>query len=134
MAADPTLSEDLVRPWIIADVFERIVRGEEAYLGGFRQVAALFLHFDGIEYDADPDAGRQLDDFIRSVQAVLASFEGHLVDLTMGDKGNYLFAAFGALRAHEDDARRAVTAADALRRLAADHSAIDSVCIGIAYA
>ena len=123
-----------VRPWLVNDVLERITRGEEALMGGFRRVAALFVKFGGIDYDDDPDAGRKLDTFVRFVQEVLAAYDGHLVDLTMGDKGSYLFAAFGALRTHEDDARRAVTAAVALRGAGGDADRPDALRMGIAHA
>ncbi len=131
---EPRLGEADVRPWVVNDVLERITRGEEALMGGFRRVAALFVTFGGIDYDHDPDAGRKLDAFVRFVQEVLAAYDGHLVDLTMGDKGSYLFAAFGALRTHEDDARRAVTAALALRGSGGDANRPDVVRMGIAHA
>ncbi len=51
-------------------------------------------------------AGAKLDAYIRKVQAIVTRYEGHVVDVTMADKGGYLFAAFGALHAHEDDAQR----------------------------
>ena len=50
---------------------------------------------------------RKLDGFVRQVQRVLASYGGNLLQLTLGDKGAYLYAVFGSPRAHEDDARRA---------------------------
>lgn len=132
--AEPLLEETDVRPWMVNDVLERITRGEEALMGGFRRVAALFVTFGGIDYDHDPDAGRKLDAFVRFVQEVLAAYDGHLVDLTMGDKGSYLFAAFGALRTHEDDARRAVMAALALRGPEGDADRPNALRMGIAHA
>ncbi len=129
--AEPRLAESDVRPWMVKDVLERITRGEETLMGGFRRVAALFVKFGGIDYDLDPGAGARLDAFVRFVQGILAAYDGHLVDLTMGDKGSYLFAAFGALRTHEDDARRAVTAALALQ---SQDGVADSLSIGIAHA
>lgn len=131
---EPRLGDADVRPWMVKDVLARITRGEEALMGGFRRVAALFVKFGGIDYDLDPDAGRKLDAFVCFVQEVLAAYDGHLVDLTMGDKGSYLFAAFGALRTHEDDARRAVMAALALRGPENDADRPDALRMGIAHA
>ena len=42
-------------------------------------------------------------------------YEGTLIQLTIGDKGSYLYAAFGAPLAHEDDTARAAAAALELR-------------------
>ena len=45
----------------------------------------------------------------------MTRYEGIVTDVTMADKGGYLYAAFGAPVAHEDDALRAVYAALELR-------------------
>jgi len=75
----------------------------------------LFLKFDGIDYDGDDGAGATLDAYIRWVQGVLARYDGTLLQLTIGDKGCYLYVAFGVPTAHENDAARAVGAALELR-------------------
>jgi class 3 adenylate cyclase len=41
----------------------------------------------------------------------LGRYEGSLIQLTIGDKGSYLYAVFGAPVAHDDDAFRAMHAA-----------------------
>ena len=64
------------------------------------------VQFSGLDYDRDDGAGVKLDAYIRQVQAILMRYEGILTDVTMADKGGYLFAAFGAPIAHEDDAQR----------------------------
>ena len=63
---------------------------------------------------------------------MLASYGGNLLQLTIGDKGAYLYAIFGAPVAHEDDARRAVAAALDLRRLDGV-TAVSGIQIGIAH-
>jgi class 3 adenylate cyclase/tetratricopeptide (TPR) repeat protein len=108
-----TLSADDLRPWVPRAIWEREAAGLGAFLTELRQVVALFLRFGGIDFDAD-DAGTRLDTLIRGVQAVLADLGGTLLQLTVGDKGAYLYAVFGAPVAHEDDARRAARAALAL--------------------
>ena len=65
----------------------------------------------GIDYDNDPDAHLLLDHFIRRAQRVIDGYGGNLLQLTIGDKGAYLHAVFGAPLAHEDDAARACAAA-----------------------
>jgi predicted ATPase len=54
-----------------------------------------------------------------------------LLQLTAGDKGSYLYAAFGALVAHEDDTERAVRAAMELRQPPPEQAFISAVQIGL---
>ncbi len=112
-------AEDL-RPWHLPPLWERLRAGQADFLTELRPAAALFLGFEGLDYDGDPGAGDRLDGFVRRVQGVLARYEGTLVQLTVGDKGSYLYAAFGAPVAHDDDAFRSVRAAVRLARTAAE--------------
>jgi adenylate cyclase len=105
--ADALLPDEAIRPWLLPAIYERQGTGLGDFLTELRPAIALFLRFDGIDYALDPDAGTKFDSFIRRVQAILARYEGTLLQLTIGDKGSYLYAAFGAPVAHEDDARRA---------------------------
>ena len=45
---------------------------------------------------------------MRQAQAIVERYEGTFLQITIGDKGSYAYINFGALSAHEDDARRAV--------------------------
>ena len=110
-AAEGTLTQEELRPWILPPVYERLVSGQGSFLAELRPAVALFLRFRGADYERDPEAGAMLDAYVRWVQGVLARYEGYLIQLTIGDKGSYLYAAFGAPVAHEDDAERAVAAA-----------------------
>jgi len=110
----PSLPNEILKPWLHATIFER-ARGEgETFLTELRPVVALFARFQGIDMDADEDAGEKLDRMISHAQQVLARYDGALLELTIGDKGSYFYATFGAPHAHEDDARRAVYAAGEL--------------------
>jgi predicted ATPase/class 3 adenylate cyclase len=111
------LSDDQMRPWAPPAVYARVRHSADPFLAELRPVVALMLQFGGFDYDSDESAGAKLDAYIRQVQATITRYDGHLVDVTMADKGGYLFAAFGALHAHEDDARRATLAALELRSL-----------------
>ena len=108
-------SAEQARPWVLPVIYERLGGGLGEFLTELRPAAALFLRFGGIDYDGDDEAGVKLDAYIRWVQAVIAGYKGALLQLTVGDKGSYLYAAFGAPIAHEDDVQRAVLAALALR-------------------
>jgi predicted ATPase/class 3 adenylate cyclase len=125
------LSAEQVRPWLLPPVFRRLQSGQGEFLAELRPVAALFLRFEGIDYDRDPEAGDKLDLFVRQVEAILGRYDGSLLNLTIGDKGSYLYAAFGAPIAHEDDAARAVSAALELQALGARLEYLSELQIGI---
>ena len=130
LSAD-ALSEEQVRVWLLLPVYERLREGLGEFLTELRPAVVLFLRFEGIDYDSDPGAGARLDAFVRWVQTVFSRHEGYLLQLIIGDKGNYLYGAFGAPVAHEDDAHRAVSAALALRTLPSSLDFIRPVQIGI---
>lgn len=103
-----------LRPFLHREVYEREALGQGQFLTEFRPCVALFVRFTGIDYDSG-SAESDLDAFIREVQKIASRYEGMLMDITIGDKGSYAYVNFGALAAHEDDARRAVKAALELR-------------------
>ncbi|MBA3533631.1 MAG: AAA family ATPase, partial [Ardenticatenales bacterium] len=125
------LPEAEVRPWLLAPVYERLQGGHGEFLAELRPAVALFLRFGGIDYDQDEAAGQKLDGYIRWVQSILSRYEGSLIQVTMGEKGSYLYAAFGAPIAHEDDAERAVAAALELRTPPTHLDFIREVQLGI---
>ncbi len=109
------IARETLRQWLLPLVWRRLALGHGEVLTELRQTIALFLRFDGLEYDVDDVAGDRLDSYIRWVQEVLARYEASLLDITVGDKGSYLYACFGAPIAHEDEYRRAASAALELR-------------------
>ncbi|MBC7679113.1 MAG: hypothetical protein H7233_08995, partial [Pseudorhodobacter sp.] len=123
-----------VRPWLLGQVFTRVAAGEGGFVADLRPATALFLRMSGIDYEHDPAAEERLDAFVRQVQAVLHEFGGTLVQLTIGDKGSYLYAAFGAPVAHEDEPVRALLAALDLRPLGGDGGIVEPVSIGATHA
>ena len=124
VAADPwaaptetLIAQEAMRAWMAPAVYDRIRGGQARFLAEFRPVAAVFVSFAQIDYE-DPDAGAELDAFIRQAQDVVMGDGGSVFDISLGDKGSYLLAVFGAPVARGDDVRRAVTAANELRRRA----------------
>ncbi len=97
------LADDTVRQFLLPPVYERLHSGQGGFLAELRPAVALFVYFSGIDYEADTDAENRLDAFVERVQGILASYDGYLIQLVIGDKGSYIFAAFGAPNAHEDD-------------------------------
>lgn len=109
-----------LRPWVLPFVYERERAGQGLFVTDLRPVVALFLRFDGLadaHGELDDLAVQRLDAWISGAQGILHQHGGVLLELIMGDKGSYLYAAFGAAVAHEDDARRALRAATALHAL-----------------
>lgn len=135
-AGDPPSAEgpDVGRQaqqWVLPAVGARLAQGHGEFLAELRPAVALFLRFGGIDYDADRAAGTRLDIFIRGVQRVLARYDGALLQLTIGDKGSYLYAAFGAPLAHSDDAARAAAAALELRAPPPTGPTLPAIQIGL---
>ena len=131
---NPRLPEDdyqAVRNWILPPVYDRLKAGQGEFLTELRPTTALFLRFGGLDYDDDPEAGTALNRFICWVQGILRDYDGTLIQLTVGDKGSYLYASFGAPTAHEDDTRRALQVALQLRQPPAELGIVD-VSIGLA--
>ena len=109
----PPLDDAAVRTWLLDPVYSRLRASVDAdvFLTELRPAVALFIRFGGLDYDTDDDAGVKLDGYIRWVQRVVGRYAGSLIDITMGDKGSYLYVAFGAPLAHENDSERALRAA-----------------------
>ena len=124
------LPEDVVRPWILPVVYERLRTGRGEFLAELRPAVSLFVQFGGIDYDAD-DAVATLDDFVQRAQRICADYGGNVLQITIGDKGAYVYAVFGSPHAHEDDGARAAAAALELRGLDQVTAAAD-LKIGIA--
>ena len=112
-------------------ILERLRQGKGEFLAELRPAQVFFMNFTGIDFDNDPVAGEKLDAFIRWVQKVLQRYDAYMFQMVIGDKGNYLYGAFGAPIAHEDDAIRAVSAALELSTPPDELSYIQQVKIGI---
>jgi class 3 adenylate cyclase/tetratricopeptide (TPR) repeat protein len=124
------LPRDVVEEWILPAVYERMNSGRGEFLAELRPAFPFFVRFGGIDYDDDDDAIRKLNEFVMQAQRVLASYGGNLLQLTLGDKGAYLYAVFGSPLAHEDDAARAAAAALEIRDLERT-TAAEEIQIGI---
>ena len=118
--ADLSIEAEVLRPWLLRAVYERETQGHALFLTELRPTVALFVRLLGIDYDEDAQAEEKLNAIVCQVQAILQKYEGALLEFTVGDKGSYFYASFGAVSAHEDDARRAVQAALEINQLLAD--------------
>jgi CheY-like chemotaxis protein/class 3 adenylate cyclase len=123
----------VARPWLLPAVYDKVQSGKSEFLSELRPAAALLMKFGGLDYDGDDGAGDKLNAFICWVQSVVARFDGSLVQVTMGDKGSYLYSTFGAPVAHADDGLRAVQAARSLSAVPPELEFVSGVQIGLAY-
>jgi predicted ATPase/class 3 adenylate cyclase len=126
------LADELARPWLLPAVYERLSTGRGEFLAELRPAYPVFVNFGGIDYDTDESASDKLDEFVCAAQRSFAEYGGSVLQLTLGDKGAYLYGAFGTPLAHEDDAARACAAALELRGLEASTAARD-IRTGITY-
>jgi predicted ATPase/class 3 adenylate cyclase len=125
------LRAEQVNRWVLPAVRERLHAGLGEFLTELRPAVALFLKFEGIDFEGEEGAGAKLDRYVRWVQRIVARCDGTLIQLTIGDKGSYLYAAFGAPIAHEDDALRAVTTAHELRSPPPEFDFVRQLQIGV---
>jgi predicted ATPase/class 3 adenylate cyclase len=128
-AEHPPLPEAVLKQWVIPEVYARLESGLGDFLTELRPCVAVFLRFSGIDYDHDEDAPRKLQDYCLWVQSILSAYDGLFVDITIGDKGSYIYCSFGAPLAHEDDAWRAISTALELTRPPFDY--IEPVQVGV---
>jgi adenylate cyclase len=123
------ISDDLIRPWLLPPVYDRLMSGMGEFLTELRPTVALFMSFSGIDYDGDAEAESKLNAYVQAVQRILARYHSYMIQLTIGDKGSNFYVSFGAPLAHEDDGIRAIAAALDLRDLQMDF--IGEVQIGV---
>lgn len=125
------LPEGRLRGWLPSGVFERL-RAGGAFVSELRSATPLFVRFEGLDYERDEVAGKNLGELVDYVQEILQPFGGTLLQVIAGDKGSHLYIPFGAPLAHDDDSQRAVAAALELRGLAERFSFLDSTHLGLA--
>ena len=112
---DVELPAEQAEQWLLPAIAAGLSSAQGRYLGELRPAVALFVRIHGLDSEHDPAMPAKLDAYIRWVQQILAQVEGALIQVTTGDKGGYLYAAFGAPLAHDDDVQRAARVAGILR-------------------
>jgi len=125
------VSAESMRPWLLEAVYQREQTGMISFLTELRPAVPLFVNFSGIDYDNDSEAEEKLNAFVAHAQRVITKYDGALLQLVIGDKGSYIYAAFGAFTAHEDDAQRAVYAALELKQMPKQLTYLHSLQTGI---
>jgi len=125
------LTGEQLRPWLIGPVYTRLQSGLGEFLTELRPAVVLFVRLSGLDYDRDERAPARLDAYISWATRVLQQYGGYLLQLTIGDKGSYFYAAFGAPVAYENNAARAMSAALALLSLPPDLAGFITTQIGV---
>ena len=128
---DVLLTKTECKPWIHRHVYYKILSQNKGFIAEFRSPAIIFMNFEGIDYDKDRDAGLKLDAFIKKVQNVFNRYEAILLQVIFGDKGSYIYGAFGPLISHENDIFRAVEASIKLTELETEFDYVSNIRIGI---
>lgn len=129
---DLDLDDDVVRPWLLPVVYERLRAGRGEFVAELRSAVPVFIRFPGFDFDHDEQAPAGLHAFVELTQEVFAGHGGNVLQLTLGDKGAYLYAVLGSPVAHGDDPSRAVAAAAELLAAAA-RMGVHDVQIGLTY-
>ncbi|WP_395701953.1 tetratricopeptide repeat protein [Aquabacterium sp.] len=106
----PALPIERLQPWLLPFVFERERIGEGLFATDLRPATALFLRLLSLPGEA------ALPGLVALAQQQLQRQGGVLLEATVDARGLCLYGNFGAARMHEDDARRALHAALALRQ------------------
>ncbi|MDB5076134.1 MAG: repeat-containing protein [Chloroflexi bacterium] len=131
IAAGDVLQEHTIRQWLLPAVYQRLRAGSGEFLAELRPAVVLFLRFSGLDFEQDETVAGKLDAYIRWIQGIFSRLEGTLLQLIIGDKGSYLYGAFGAPLAHEDDDIRAVSAAFELASPPEEFAHVGVPAIGI---
>jgi class 3 adenylate cyclase/tetratricopeptide (TPR) repeat protein len=123
----PAADEKLLQPWLHPAVLER-ERTAPALSNEYRPCVALFVGFSTI----DDEAPQHVVAFMQALQTAAQRHGGMPLALTVEETGGYAHVNFGAIAAHEDDARRALRLAVELRTLPSRPDGLSAVKIGIA--
>lgn len=114
----PTLSDeamDDVLAFVPEVVADRLATGHANLLSELRTITAMFVTLPDLDV-LDERSRRALAMTVETVQRTVDHYDGTLSNLLMDEKGVTFVIAFGLPpRAHEEDAARAVQAAEALQ-------------------
>jgi predicted ATPase/class 3 adenylate cyclase len=125
-------NEFLLRRYVPSNVLNWLGEGLREWLGVLRPMSVLFIKLHGVDYST-AEAVSHLHNFFRLAQDTIYRYEGSINKLSVDDKGTVLLALFGAPPfAHEDDALRAIRAAQDLQRLITTQLTSLTLSIGIA--
>lgn len=106
-------AEDALRGYVPAAVSTRLAAGQSAWLAELRRVSVLFVSLPTLSYRTPLLEAQQV---MAAFQQIVQGFEGSINYVSVDNTGATMMAVFGLPPlAHEDDAVRAIDAAQQLR-------------------
>ena len=117
LPAQPAALLPTLAAFVHPAIARRLAGDQAGFVNEHRAVTALFVGFDGFDFDADPSAHARLQAYVAEVMHVVQRYGGDLNKIDFGDKGSKFVIVFGAPVAYEDDVERAMHCALALREL-----------------
>jgi len=100
---DPAAGQKAARYLLLPALYEKVVSGAGSFLGAFREITCVFVHFQSKVHD-DFDC---IQACYLEVQRLSLKYGGNLVQTDMSDKGVMLLVLFGAPAAQEKKERMA---------------------------
>ncbi|MFN3821179.1 MAG: tetratricopeptide repeat protein, partial [bacterium] len=97
----------LAQKFIDPAVYRRLLLGLDS-VGEIRLVTILFLSFEGLDYDGDPQVGEKLQEFYSWLSGIVHRYNGSINKMDFGDKGSKVLITFGAPEAQEKKEQLAV--------------------------
>lgn len=106
-------AEGALRGYVLPAVSSRLAAGQSSFLAELRRMSALFINFPELNYATPLD---QAQTAMAAMQRIVHEHEGTIGHVSVDNHGATLLAAFGLPPlAHEDDAVRAIEAAQQIR-------------------
>ena len=113
--AMPAAAEAALCGYVPVAVASRLAAGQRSWLAELRRVAVVFVHLPSVTYQTPLHEAQQV---MAAVQQIVHSAEGSVNHVSVYTDGATLMLAFGLPPlAHEDDAVRAVEAAQQVREV-----------------
>jgi class 3 adenylate cyclase/tetratricopeptide (TPR) repeat protein len=103
-------------PFLHPAIADRLRSGRRDFVNEHRKVTVAFVGVPELT-TGDPRSIAGLQRFLAAAVRVIDRYDGHLRQVSTGDKGSLLVACFGAPVSHEDDEERAVHCCLELLRL-----------------
>jgi class 3 adenylate cyclase/predicted ATPase len=111
----PDAAEAALRGYVPPAVIARLSAGQSSFLAELRRLSVLFINFPDLKHQTPLMEAQEV---MVAVQQIVETWEGTIGHLSVDHHGTTVLVAFGLPPlAHEDDAVRAVEAAQQVREL-----------------
>ncbi|MEX1018147.1 MAG: adenylate/guanylate cyclase domain-containing protein, partial [Litorilinea sp.] len=131
-AAVAALTSAQIQPWLPQFVWGRLQAGQSRFLAELRPAVAVFARFAETQMGDTPTSQALLAAYVGWVQEVFQHAGGTVIQLTLGDKGSYIYGVLGAPVQHDDVARSAAQVAQQLAQGPPDGEFRPQAQVGVA--